>query len=126
MLTYKRRSRATINELASPVQLATFSLDSAFDLANVAALQAYEKNKQLRVGDFVQVWSLCGGCKIASRHTGVSGCVTFVGSLGRAVPRGCRPNPGGTRGPVRITGRELMTAATPRNSLHAAVGGRRP
>jgi len=26
--------------------------------------------------------------------------------LGRAVLRGCRPHPGGTPGPVRITGRE--------------------
>ena len=29
-------------------------------------------------------------------------------------------------GPVRITGRVLMTAATPRSSLHAAAEGRRP
>ena len=35
----------------------------------------------------------------------------LMAGLGRAVPRGCRPNPGGTPGPVRITGRELMTAA---------------
>ena len=39
----------------------------------------------------------------------------LMAGLGRAVPRGCRPNPGGTPGPVRITGRELMTAATPRH-----------
>jgi len=38
----------------------------------------------------------------------------LMARLGRAVPRGCRPSPGGTPGPVRITGRELMTAATPR------------
>ena len=35
-------------------------------------------------------------------------------SLGQAVPQGLQAAPwGGTR-PVRITGRELMTAATPR------------
>ena len=42
------------------------------------------------------------------------GLLKLMAGLGRAVPRGCRPNPGGTQGPVRITGRELMTAATPR------------
>jgi len=66
---------------ATPEPAPSQSFDSAFDLANVAALQAYEKNVQLRVGDFVQVWSLRGGCRIASRHTGVSGCVTFVDSV---------------------------------------------
>jgi len=38
----------------------------------------------------------------------------LVAGLGQAVPRGSRPSPGGTPGPVHITGRELMTAATPR------------
>ena len=37
----------------------------------------------------------------------------LMAGLGRAVPKGSRPSPGGTPGPVRITGRELMTAATP-------------
>ena len=40
--------------------------------------------------------------------------LNLMAGLGRAVPRGCRPNSGGTPGPVRVTGRELMTAATPR------------
>ena len=66
---------------ATPDHASSQSFDSAFDLANVAALQAYEKNEQLKVGDFVQVWSLRGGCDIASRHTGVSGCVTSVDSV---------------------------------------------
>ena len=46
------------------------------------------------------------------------GLLKLMAGLGRAVPRGCRPNPGGAPGPVRITGRELMTAATPRK-FHA-------
>ena len=76
-LHYQTKSDPTANPEPTPPQ----PFVSAFDLANVAALQAYEKNVQLRVGDSVQVWSLRGGCRIASRHTGVCGCVTFVDSV---------------------------------------------
>jgi len=39
--------------------------------------------------------------------------LVLMTGFGRAAPSGSRPHPGGTPGPVRIAGRELIPAATP-------------
>jgi hypothetical protein len=59
-------SRAKSNPAATPDHASPQPFAAAFDLANVAALQAHEKKEQLRVGNFVQVWSLRGGSDLAA------------------------------------------------------------
>jgi hypothetical protein len=46
-------SRAKSNPAATPDPASPQPFAAAFDLANVAALRAYEKKEQLRVGNFV-------------------------------------------------------------------------